>query len=98
MGHERASDRATDPVGLAWLVTGRWTTLAAAAGAVLAGRSGLDARVPVLEVALVMTAITISNLWLWWRIRRGQPQVTTAAGLLLCADVALLSWLLLQSG
>jgi two-component system sensor histidine kinase RegB len=98
MSHDPASDRATDPVGLTWLVTGRWTTLAAAAGAVLAGRSGLDARVPVLEVAFVMSAITFSNLWLWWRISRDRRQVTTAAGLLLCADVVLLSWLLLQSG
>src|SRR5262245_4503664 len=93
-----ASARATDPVGLTWLVTGRWTTLAAAAGAVFAGRSGLDAHVPVLEVAFVMSVIALSNLWLWWDIRRGGSRVTRAAGMLLCGDVVLLSWLLLQSG
>src|SRR5207245_2115532 len=56
-GDSSSRPPATDPVGLLWLVTVRWTTLAAATGAVVAGRSGLDARVPVPEALAVLVAI-----------------------------------------
>src|SRR5262245_8594294 len=97
MNAESGLTRATDPVGILWLVTGRWTTVAAAVGAVFAGRTGLDAHVPVVAVSAVVAAITLSNFWLWWRVTRGHPRVTTAAGILVCSDVVLLSWLLLHA-
>lgn len=90
---------ATDRVGLLWLVTVRWTTLAACIGAIVAGESGLDASVPVASGGLVLLVVIASNLWLMWRIRRGHDGATrTAAGVLISADVVLLSWLLLSSG
>lgn len=89
----------TDRVGLLWLVTVRWTTLAACVGAIVAGESGLDARVPLVSGTFVLLVVILSNLWLMWRIRRGHdPATRTAAGILISADVVLLSWLLLSSG
>lgn len=93
-----ARGRATDPVGLAWLVTGRWTTLAAGVGAVVAGRSALEIGLPVAQVLAVLVTILLSNLWLWWRVKSGRATVATMAGALVCVDVVLLSWLLLKSG
>ena len=89
---------APDSVGLAWLVTSRWATLAAAIGAIVAGRTALDSHVPIAQVVPVLAAILLSNLWLWWRInsRRATPLAT--AGALVCLDVILLSWLLLRFG
>jgi len=93
-----ARGRAADPVGLAWLVTGRWATLAAAVGAIVAGRNALEIGLPVVQVAAVLAAILGTNLWLWWRIQRNRPTRAAHAGALVCADVVLLSWLLLRSG
>ncbi len=89
---------APDSVGLAWLVTSRWATLAAAVGAVVAGRSALDSQVPIAQVVPVLAVMLLSNLWLWWRVntRRATPAAT--AGALVCLDVILLSWLLLRFG
>jgi len=95
----RPSRRATDPVELSWLVTVRWTTMLAAIGAVVAGRSGLDATLPVAGAVGVISAIALSNLWLMWRIRRRRTAgTTTIAGVIVCGDVLLLSILLLRSG
>jgi len=85
-GHE------TDPVGLAWLVTARWATLAAAGGAVIAGRQALGVQLALIQVVAVLAAIVLSNLWLWWRIRSQRTPVTATAGALVCVDVALLSF------
>jgi two-component system sensor histidine kinase RegB len=93
-----APSHATDPVGLAWLVTARWATLAAAGGTVIAGRQALGVQLAVIQVVAVLAAIVLSNLWLWWRIRSQRTPVTATAGALVCVDVALLSWLLLKSG
>jgi two-component system sensor histidine kinase RegB len=89
---------ATDPVGLAWLVTGRWTTLAAAAGAIIAGERAAENQLSGPEAATALLALLVSNLWLWWRVRNGRVTSTTLGGSLVCADVALLSWLLLECG
>jgi two-component system sensor histidine kinase RegB len=99
---ETASPRgrtATDPVALSWLVTVRWTTLLAGAGAIAAGRSGLSASFPILGAAAFFAVFAASNLWLTFRVGGGRTRpIVTAAGVLLCADVLLLSWLLLLSG
>ena len=93
-----AASVATDPIGLAWIVTVRWTTLVAGAGAIVAGRGGLDAHVPANVAAAVLGVIALSNLWLTWRVRHGAAGDTAVAGGFICADVLLLSWLLLKSG
>jgi len=95
-GH--ATGAAPDAIGLAWLVTGRWFTVVAAAGAVIAGRSALEAQLPIEFVAAIIAVILASNLWLWWRLRNGDLTSGSMAGALLCLDVVLLSWLLLNSG
>src|ERR1700752_1608454 len=90
--------RATDPLGVSWLITVRWTTLLAGVGAVVAGRSALQASVPLRPALGGFVAFAASNLWLMWQVGRSRQTPLTAAGVLICADVGLLSWLLLQSG
>jgi len=88
-------------VGLSWLITVRWTMLLAGAGAVMAGRNalGLEASAPFGTAALALVACGATNAWLTWRVRRGdEAALTTLAGLLVSADVLLLSWLLIRSG
>ena len=94
-----ANSGAIDPVGLSWLVIVRWTTLLACAGAMVAGKSALDAPVPVTTALGLLTACGLSNLWLMWRVRAGRTDtLVTQAGLLVCVDVVVLSWLLFRSG
>jgi two-component system sensor histidine kinase RegB len=88
-----------DAVGLKWLVTVRWTVLAAATGALFVGRTGLGVSLSAPTALVLLAAVTASNLWLTWRLRTGRPHAATlAAGLLVCADVVLLLWVLWRSG
>lgn len=88
-----------DPVGLSWLVTVRWTTLGAAVAAVLAGRSALAVPVPLGLAFGLLALAALSNLWLMWSVRAERTAgLSTAAGSLVCGDVALLSFLLSRSG
>ena len=90
---------ATDPVALSWLVTVRWTTILAGAGAVVAGRTALEAPVSIVAAGSLLALFAASNLWLTWRVRAGRTSTLIAiAGGAVCADVALLSWLLSRSG
>ncbi len=86
-----------DPVGLAWLVTVRWTILAAGTTAIIVGQSGLDAS-PSRGVPVVLALWAASNAWLTWRRAHQSRPPALAAGLLTCADVLVVSWLLLQAG
>ena len=90
---------ATDPVGLSWLTTVRWTTVVACAGAVIAGRNALQVSVPIPSAGIALALCIASNVWLMWRVRTGREAgLLQAAGFLVCADVLLLSWLLWRSG
>jgi two-component system, sensor histidine kinase RegB len=95
--HENRTS-ATDPVGLSWLISVRWTMLLAGVGALVAGRSALEISVPFVEAAVLLAVCGVSNVLLMLRVRRGNADVSTIAGVLVCADVVLLSWLLLRSG
>ena len=91
--------RPSDAVGLTWLVTVRWTVLVAATGALFAGRTGLGVSLSAPTAMLLLAAVAVSNLWLTWRIRTGRTHAAGAAsGLLVCADVVLLLWVLWRSG
>lgn len=92
-----AQSAVTDPVGLTWLVTVRWTTVAAGAGAVVAGDSALDLGVPPVA-AILIGAITLSNLWLMWQVGRGAARSRRTAGLLICGDTIALFGILSQTG
>jgi two-component system sensor histidine kinase RegB len=93
------SARSSDPIGVSWLITVRWTTLLACAVAVIAVRSALQVPVPVVSDLVLVAACALSNVWLTWRVSaHGPSSVGTAAGWLVSADVVLLSWLLLKSG
>jgi len=98
-GDPAADGVATDRVGLSWLVTVRWTSLIAVAGAVMAGLTGLQAAVPVELVSVSAGLIAASNVWLMWRIRTDRAaQSMRLAGVFVCADVVMLTGLLLRAG
>ena len=91
--------RRPDAVGLTWLVTVRWTVLVAATGALFVGRTGLGVSLSAPTALVLLAAVAVSNLWLTWRIRTGRAHAAAlAAGLLVCADVALLLGVLWRSG
>jgi two-component system sensor histidine kinase RegB len=93
------SARPADAVGLTWLVTVRWTVLIAATGALFAGRTGLGMSLSAPTAMALLLIVAASNLWLTWRIRAGQEHAAARmAGLLVCADVLLLLWVLWRSG
>ena len=50
-----------DRVGLTWLTTVRWTTLVAAIGAVVAGRSGVDTTASLAPALSVMAIAALSK-------------------------------------
>jgi two-component system sensor histidine kinase RegB len=84
---------------LSWLVIVRWATLLACIGAVVAGKSALEAPVPIAAALGLVAVCGVSNLWLMWHVRAGRTDsLVTIAGLLICADVLVLSWLLFRSG
>ncbi|MCC7009651.1 MAG: HAMP domain-containing histidine kinase [Acidobacteria bacterium] len=94
-----AGDGSRPPVTLTWLVTVRWTTLGAGAGAMLAGHRALEVSAPLVPSVALLLASAASNGWLLWRVRaRPAPSLPAMAGLLICADVLLLSWLIWRSG
>jgi len=87
------------PVRLVWLVTVRWTTILAGVGAMAAGHRTLQVSAPIGLALGLLGWCALSNVWLLWLTRRRPgPALHTLAGLLLCADVVLLSWLLWRSG
>ena len=89
----------SDQLGLRWFTTVRWITVIAGAGAVFAGRDVLQAPAPVGPAIAALIVFAISNAWLTWRAQRATARdAQTIAPLLMCADVALLSWLLLRAG
>jgi two-component system sensor histidine kinase RegB len=95
----RATSRRPDDVSLTWLATVRWTVLAAATGALLAGRTGLGVSLSAPAAALVFSVVTASNLWLTWRLRTGRTEgAIRAAGPLVASDALLLMWVLWRSG
>ena len=89
----------SDQLGLRWFTTVRWITVIAGAGAVFAGRDVLQAPAPVGPAIAALIVFAISNVWLTWRARRATARdAQRSPRLLMCADVALLSWLLLRAG
>ena len=89
---------ATDPVGLSWLITVRWTMLIAGVGALVAGRGALEVSVPLFQGGILLAVCGLSNIWLTLQVRRRNPSLLGIAGGLICADVVLLTWLLLRAG
>jgi two-component system sensor histidine kinase RegB len=88
-----------EPVGLSWLVTVRWTTPLAGAGAIIAGDRALQVSAPIVPAVALVAVSVLSNIWLLWRTQsRPAPQLAAAAGTLICGDVLLISWLLWKSG
>jgi two-component system sensor histidine kinase RegB len=71
----------------------------AAAAAVVAGEQALDVTAPVLTAVTLLVFCAGSNVWLMTQVRRREGQApTTAAGVLTCTDVIVLSWILSRSG
>lgn len=63
------------------------------------GRRALGAGVPVTAGATAVVGITATNLWLLWRVRGGAEAASrSTVGLFVCADVALIFWVLVGAG
>ena len=89
----------SDQLGLRWFTTVRWITVIAGAGAVFAGRDVLQAPAAVAPAIAALIVFAISNVWLTWRAQQANTRdAQLIAPFLMCADVALLSWLLLRAG
>src|SRR5687768_14401106 len=86
-----------DPVGLSWLVAVRWVSVAAATAAVIVGDRVLAVAPSWMVAALLIGGAAASNVWLAWRMRRASP-AGLVPGLLVAADVVILSWLLIDAG
>ena len=93
-----ASRRSLERVSAAWLVTGRWLSVAAAVATALIALGSPDVSPATLQAVVVVATIAGSNILLWSRSRSARPISVTSAGLLVCGDVLLLSWLLSVSG
>jgi len=86
-----------DPIGLAWLITVRWASVGAAIAALSVGHRVLGITSPVTGPAVVIAITAVSNVILAiWRRRRPLPALVP--GLLVAADVIVLSWLLMRAG
>jgi two-component system sensor histidine kinase RegB len=86
-----------DGVALPWLATVRWAGVLAQMAAVAAGAQGLAGTTRLSIPLLVIGASAVSNMWLTWPGRR-RPVTMATGGWLVCADVAILSWLLHGAG
>jgi two-component system, sensor histidine kinase RegB len=87
----------SDPVGLSWLVAVRWVSVGAASAAVIVGARVLAIAPSWMVAAVLIGAAAASNIWLAWRIRRARV-AALLPGLLVAADVVILSWLLIDAG
>lgn len=87
-----------DGVALPWLVTVRWAGVLAQVAAVVAGAQGLTGTTQVSLPLLLIGAAAVSNVWLSWRLGRRKAVTMATGGWLVCADVAILSWLLHGAG
>lgn len=87
-----------DTVGLPWLISVRWAGFLAQIGAVVAGTQGLTGTTRLPLSGVLIAGAIASNIWLSWQSRRRRPLPMAAGGWLVCADVAVLSWLLHEAG
>jgi two-component system sensor histidine kinase RegB len=87
-----------DGVALPWLVTVRWAGVLAQVAAILAGAQGLAGPTQLSLPLLLIGVAATSNLWLSWRLGRRRAVTMASGGWLVCADVAILSWLLHEAG
>lgn len=90
-------DGPADTVELSWLVTVRWTGVAALAGA-LAGGSNLTESTRIGSSAWIVAISLASNVWLALRSRRRPAPDPTIGGWLVAGDVVVLSWVLRTAG
>lgn len=90
--------RSIDRIELSWLVTVRWTTFLACVGALVFGKTGLGIDSSLRNVSAALLIAALSNIWLQQRARVTTALPERAPGLLVCADVALLTFCLLNSG
>lgn len=90
--------RSTDRIELSWLVTVRWTTLAACVGAIVFGQTALGVEGSQLYSGAALLVVALSNIWLQQAARGPKTLSPRVPGLLVCADVVLLAGCLAKSG
>jgi two-component system sensor histidine kinase RegB len=90
--------RTIDKVRSGWLVTGRWIGVLAALATMFYGLRASPHTALVLEGSGVIAVIASSNLWLLARARSTAEIRVRTAGVIVCADVLMFSWLLSRAG
>lgn len=90
--------RTADRIELAWLVTGRWTSLGACVVALMFGRTALDIPSPIVTLGMALGVSALTNIALYRSARANRPLPANTPGLLVCSDVVLLAICLAQAG
>ena len=83
--------RTADRIELAWLVTGRWTSIGACVAALAFGRTALDISSPVMIIGVALVLSALTNVALYRSARAARPLPAKTPGLLVCSDVVLLA-------
>ncbi len=87
-----------DDVGLSWLVTVRWASVAGQVAAILVGAFVLGLSVPFAQVSSVAAVTLFSNALVTLRVAHGWTLPRVAAGLLVSLDTVTLTWILIGCG
>lgn len=90
--------RSADRIELTWLVTVRWTSIAASIAGLLFGHSALGVDGPLAVAGLALIASAVSNLWLYRQSRHAEMRLSRWPGALVAADVIILAGCLFISG
>ena len=88
----------TSGISLTWLLRLRWITVAAQAAAILVAKRLLPDELTIAPLLGLVTFGALSNLALWWRLRKPGPVQPALPGLVLGLDILLLTGLLYGSG
>ena len=85
-------------ISLTWLLRLRWITVASQAAAILVAKRLLPEELDIAPLLGLVAFGALSNVALWWRLRRHEPVRPALPGLVLGLDILLLTGLLYGSG
>ena len=85
-------------ISLTWLLRLRWITVASQAAAILVAKRLLPEELNIAPLLGLVAFGALSNVALWWRLRRHEPVRPALPGLVLGLDILLLTGLLYGSG
>lgn len=93
-----AADRSPTTITVAWLVRLRWGAVLGQTATIAVAVLGLKLDLPILPLAVLVATTVVSNAALALRLQRADDVATRTVGLVLAADILVLSGLLYCSG